>query len=125
MSPDPSSHGLGFWLSPTGVVASIFGIFGYLPTIVAVFAGLTAGLYYVVQTLQSELVREWMKKRGERRMLRRVARLQYRQSKIIGELKQLGVLTSAETKIEDGKHVERIETTTQPNQGSASQTAAE
>lgn len=112
-----SAH-IGAWISPGGVIAPFISYFiafaGVLPVVIGSAAGLAAMFYYITQSLQSPDVRAWLKARRERKHARKVAKLQYRQSVLVGELKQLGVLTHAEVTTTDVTQKTNIEVQTPP-----------
>jgi hypothetical protein len=106
-----SSHqdftALGHWLSPAGILAAIAGIAGLVPTLIAVFAGLAAGVFYTVQVLETKTVSTWLATRRDRRKLSRIAYLQYRHGLITAQMRKLGVLTDAELHITEGVQTTR------------------
>ena len=110
LSDTPLSHvdpsATGHWLSLGGLIAALLGVFGIIPTLVAIFAGTSAGIYYTVLTIQTPPVKEWLMSRRERVRAKKIAKLQYRQSLLVGEMKKLGLLTHAEVSITDSKQTQ-------------------
>ena len=111
-------HGFGNYLSPAGLAAFFAALFGALPVILGVIGGTLAIGWYSVALWESKTVQNYVKGRRAARLARKIAELEIRQSKIVGELKQLGVLVHADTTVshpEDGQPVKsttNIETTT-------------
>ena len=109
VSDTPLSHidpmGTTHWFSLSGLVAALLGVFGIIPVLVAVFAGLAAGIYYTVLTIQTPPVKEWFMSRRERIRDKKIASLQYKQTLLVAEMKKLGLLTHAEVSIVDHKQV--------------------
>ena len=111
-------HGFGNYLSPAGLAAFFAALFGALPVILGVIGGTLAIGWYSVALWESKTVQNYVKGRRAARLARKIAELEIRQSKIVGELKQLGVLVHADTTVshaEDGQPVKSttsIETTT-------------
>lgn len=105
-------------IAPAGIISPFVGYFlsflGAMPVIIGSGAGLAAMFYYIIMSLQSPDVRAWLNRRREAKRLRKVARLQYRQSILVGELKQLGMLTHAEVNITEGHSTTNIEVTQPP-----------
>ena len=110
LSDTPLSHvdpmGGTHWFSLGGLLAALLGVFGIIPVLVAVFAGISAGMYYTVLTLQTPPVKEWFMSRRERVRAKQIAKLQYKQSLLVGEMKKLGLLTHAEVSITDSKQTQ-------------------
>jgi hypothetical protein len=111
-------HGIGNYLSPAGL-ASFFGaLFGVLPIILGIIGGTLAIAWYSVQLWECDTVQNYIKTHTARKVAKRVADLEVRQSAIVGELKELGVLVHAATDVQHhdgGTHDNtqtRIETTT-------------
>ena len=111
-------HGFGNYISPAGLAAFFAALFGALPVILGVIGGTLAIGWYSVALWESKTVQNYVKGRRAARLARKIAELEIRQSKIVGELKQLGVLVHADTTVshsEDGQPVKSttsIETTT-------------
>ena len=111
-------HGFGNYISPAGLAAFFAALFGALPVILGVIGGTLAIGWYSVALWESKTVQNYVKGRRAARLARKIAELEIRQSKIVGELKQLGVLVHADTTVshaEDGQAVKSttsIETTT-------------
>ena len=111
-------HGFGNYLAPAGLAAFFAALFGALPVILGVIGGTLAIGWYSVALWESKTVQNYVKGRRAARLARKIAELEIRQSKIVGELKQLGVLVHADTTVshaEDGQAVKSttsIETTT-------------
>lgn len=95
-------HGFGHWLSPGGIFAAFLAVLGFLPAIVGTLAGIAACVFYVMQSLDNRVFREWRTERKERRRLIRIAKLQYRQNVLMNELASLGALSKSEQKVEAG-----------------------
>ena len=111
-------HGFGNYISPAGLAAFFAALFGALPVILGVIGGTLAIGWYSVALWESKTVQNYVKGRRAARLARKIAELEIRQSKIVGELKQLGVLVHADTTVShagDGtpvKSTTSIETTT-------------
>jgi hypothetical protein len=110
VSDTPLSHidpmGATHWFSLGGFLAALLGVFGIIPVLVAVFAGTSAGIYYTVLTIQTPPVKEWFMQRRERVRAKKIAKLQYKQTLLVGEMKKLGLLTHAEVSITDNKQTQ-------------------
>lgn len=111
--PKVEASVVGQWLSPAGILAAFASVAGLLPVIVGTLAGIAATCYYVAQTAESPRVRKWLDRRAEAKRNRKAAKLQYRQSLIVGELKALGMLTHAETHVTADHQTTQIETSTE------------
>lgn len=107
-APQGTMHTVGLWLSPAGIGAAFLSVAHLMPVIAGTAAGFAAAFFYFFQILDSPHVQAFFKRRreriadkrkhrGERRMMRRIHRLQLKQAMIVGELKRLGVLSSATT----------------------------
>ncbi len=110
-----NAHTLGHYLSPAGLLAALLSFLGMLPVIIGAFAAMAAACFYTVQFIETKTISQWIKSRQQARYHRKVARLQYRQSLIVGELKTLGVLAHAETRVELDHQTTSIETTVKSN----------
>jgi hypothetical protein len=105
---DPTA--VGHWFSLGGLLAALLGVFGLIPIVIAAFAGLAAGTYYTVLTLQTPPINQWLMSRRERVRAKQIAKLQYKQSLLVSEMKKLGLSTHAEVSITDNKQTTTIET---------------
>lgn len=97
MNWDP--YGLGHYLSVGGVLSALGSFFltglGYLPVIVGTLAGLGALIYYVVTLCKEPVIQRVFARWAARRRAKKVAKLQYQQTILVAELKELGALTHA------------------------------
>ena len=107
--PEVTGVDPGAIMSPAGIVVWLFSVAGLLPTIIGAFAALAAGVYYSVKFWESETVRTMRRGWNTRKAAKRIAKLQYAQARIIGELKQLGALVTAETHMQKGVETTHIE----------------
>lgn len=95
-------HGFGHIAAGGGFAAGTLSVLGIVTPIIG-FVGVCIGIvYYSLSVYEMDTVQEWLKARRARSLARKVARLEAKQSLIIGELKKLGVLTSANTTVNDG-----------------------
>ena len=111
-------HGIGHYLSPAGLSLFFGAIMGALPVILGIIGGTLAIGWYSVALWESKTVQNYVANRKARALARQIAVLELKQSAIVGQLKQLGVLVHADTTVshaEDGQAVKSttsIETTT-------------
>lgn len=92
-------HVVGHVLSPGGLFAAFLAALGLLPVVIGTFGAAAALTFYCFQIYDYPRVQKWLAQRHDRRRLKQVARLQYKQAVLIGELKRLGVLTHAEVTV--------------------------
>lgn len=80
---------VGHWLSPAGILAAFLAILGALPTIVGVIAALAAATFYVIETLERPLVKNFILRRRERKKAKIVAQLRYKQAILDSKIKSI------------------------------------
>ena len=105
-------HGFGSYLSPAGLVAYAGALFGAVPFILGVIGGTFAIAWYAVCLWESKTVQGYVTTRRARVLATRIAELEMRQSAIVGELKQLGVLIHADTTVSHSDNGEPVKTQT-------------
>lgn len=94
----------GIWhaLSLSGFIAWVSAMIGWLQPFLGA-AGILIGIvYYTMSVYEMETVQTWLKNRKARKLAHEVMGLEAEQTRIIGRLKQLGVLESAGTTVADG-----------------------
>lgn len=105
-------HGLGQYVSPVGVGAAFISALGWLPVLFGTLGGIAAFIYYVITIWEKQTVQNWVKTRAARRFAAEVAALEVDQSRIVGRLKELGVLTHAVTDVQHDDRGGPVSTTT-------------
>ena len=92
-------HGIGHYLSPAGLSLFFGAIMGALPVILGIIGGTLAIGWYSVALWASKTVQNYVANRKARALARQIAVLELKQSAIVGQLKQLGVLIHADTSV--------------------------
>jgi len=87
-------------LPPGGIFVALLSVLGLLPALFGTMAAFGAFAFYMMQIYESPTCQAWRKRRRERRDALRVAKLQYKQTRIVNQLKELGVLMHVQTTVE-------------------------
>lgn len=95
-------HGWWHALSLSGFAAWIYAMLGYAQAPLGALGILIGIIYYSMSVYEMDTVQKWLKTRQARKIAREVMGLEAEQTRIIGRLKQLGVLESAGTTVADG-----------------------
>ena len=105
-------HGIGHYLSPAGLSLFFGAIMGALPVILGIIGGTLAIGWYSVALWASKTVQNYVANRKARALARQIAVLELKQSAIVGQLKQLGVLIHADTSVSQSINSDPVTTHT-------------